>query len=67
MADQGKVAEQSQARTSTKRKLVLKKGPYSSVVIGYEGGGETPDSLKGFYTSQAIAEKFLNEYMSTHG
>ena len=48
----------------TKRKLIVKKGSWAMFEIGYEGGGETPDALKGHWQSQAIAEKAIKAFES---
>jgi len=31
--------------------------------IGYEGGGEVPDKLKGLFTSSTDAQKYLDIYL----
>lgn len=41
---------------------VMKEGIYYR--LGFEGGGELPDSLKGLYTSAHIAEKAIGIHLA---
>lgn len=61
--DTAKPPEKAPTSTKPKKKLVIKSAPYSMFKIGYEGGGETPDDLKGLYTSQVNAQKQLDSYL----
>lgn len=41
---------------------VMKEGIYWR--LGFEGGGELPDSLKGIYTSQHVAQNAIDLHLA---
>lgn len=52
-----------EAPTSTKRELKVYPAEMSMFKISYEGGGETPDDLKGTYTSASVAQRAIIRYL----
>ncbi len=50
------------------KNLVIEPYPNSGLVqITYEGGGETPDALKGAYTSPAAAKEAIKVWQANGG
>lgn len=48
-----------------KLKAVMKPNAGSLIEIVYEGGGQVPEFLQGEYTSYAVANKRIEQYLRT--
>jgi len=44
------------------KQLQVKQGPYG-FFVQYEGGGQLPKELSGYYTSKAIAQAAIADYI----
>ena len=51
------------ANTKALKVMANKNGPH--FVIGWEGGGEVPMSLSGFYTSEGLAQAAIFNYVKS--
>jgi len=49
------------------RKLVYKRNPDGTLIIGYDKGGETPAELTGVYTSVVNAQQAIDRYIALKG
>lgn len=50
--------------SEVKKELVIESNGFMRFVR-WKGGGEVPVALSGFYTSQAEAQKAIDDYLST--